>query len=88
MTPEQEQTANEIIGIMKPAFNQLQGFYDARIILCVLLGMVTGYAAALWRAGVYTEKEIYDLFATGLSDALVPGEAPQVVHIPTGETKQ
>lgn len=79
MTDEGQKQANEILAILGEALTKIESFYDCRIVLGSLMGVTSGFAASLYRAGVQTPQQIADYFAAGLSGAFeVNGKTPQI----------
>lgn len=79
MTDEGQKQADEVLTILGEALGKVESFYDCRIVLGSLVGVTSGFAASLFRAGVLPAQGVAEYFAAGLTGAFeVNGKTPHI----------
>src|SRR5688572_1348540 len=75
---EYAKKADEVMTILHGAMQQVDAFYDCRMILGLLLGICSVRAGMLRQAKVLTQDEIDQCFAQALMNSEIDGPVPKI----------
>ena len=78
-TPDEKAAADVVLQTLDEALRKVAPFYDARIVLGVLMGMTSAFGASLYRAKMLDAQGLADYYSAGLAGAFIhEGPMPTV----------